>query len=272
MRIQFTLLALGLSLQLFSQNQLLGLVVDASSQKPISYVNVGVFDKNIGTVSDAKGSFSLNLDGIVPVDTIVFSIVGYKKIAYPLHELLRESPLKIHLKEDIVKLSEVVVEIDPSNSKILGVEKVSGKRFGFIGGIGAGAEISRKMVVSKPSILQTASIYVRNRAQGPFKLRLNVYTVNRKGGVPGQSLLTHSIVLESDLKEGWLTYDFEEPLVIDEPFYISYEWVEADIQNPMIALRGNSPNSRVKVRPVSMGRWIMSGNFDFAIQCEVMYE
>jgi hypothetical protein len=270
LRTTLILFALGCPFWLFAQPELTGVVVDEASKNPISYVNIGVFDKNIGTVSDAKGVFSLNIGKIGPGDSIVFSVVGYRRVARPLRELLNTSPLIIPLREDVINLREIVIENDPSDIKTLGVNRVSGKKFGFIGGVGAGAEISRKMSVSKPSLLQSASIYVRNKISGPFKLRLNVYTIDRNANEPGHSLLTRSIILESDLKEGWLNYDFEEPLAVDEPFYISYEWVEANLQNPMIALRGNNHDEKVRIRPVSMGRWIMGGNYDFAIRCEVM--
>ncbi|CAD5255540.1 MULTISPECIES: carboxypeptidase-like regulatory domain-containing protein [unclassified Imperialibacter] len=271
LRLFLAVLVLGTPLQLISQNQIWGTVVSAENGGPIPYVNLGVAEKNIGTVSDEKGEFSFDIGQIAPSDSVIFSIVGYKRKAVTLRELLANlSPQKIELREHVIKLAEVVIEVDPSNSKVLGVQRVSGKKFGFVGGIGAGAEISRKMRISQPSVLNTASIYVKNKKDQSFKLRLNVYTADPKEGSPGRSLLSQSIILESDLQEGWLSYDFKEPVVVNHAFYISYEWVESNLQNPMIALRGNNLDERVRVRPVSMGKWIMGGNYDFAIRCEVM--
>jgi hypothetical protein len=204
----------------------------------------------------------------------VFSIVGFRKQALPVKDLQTEkSPFIIELSEDVVRLAEVVVETtELSKSKTLGVKEVSGKLFGFIGAEGAGAEISRKMLVSKPSLIRSASIYVRNKRSSDFKLRLNIYTEDQKSGEPGHSLLSQSIILESDVKEGWLIYDFKDDLLVDKPFYVSYEWVESDVQNPLIALKGNHASDNVRVRPISLGKWIMAGSFNFAIRCEILSE
>lgn len=55
-----------------------GKIIDATNNLPIAYANIGILGKNIGTVSDEKGLFSLNLGNSSDRDTLVISIIGYE--------------------------------------------------------------------------------------------------------------------------------------------------------------------------------------------------
>ncbi len=58
----------------------------------LAYVNVGVIAQDRGTVSDVKGRFALDLSGLANQDTVLFSIVGYKKAAYQIKNLRQPCP------------------------------------------------------------------------------------------------------------------------------------------------------------------------------------
>jgi hypothetical protein len=46
----------------YSQTKLVGQVVDALTKEPLPFVNIGLVNENIGTVSDEQGYFILELD------------------------------------------------------------------------------------------------------------------------------------------------------------------------------------------------------------------
>jgi hypothetical protein len=55
-----------------------GRVLSSKTDSAISYVNIGIVGKNIGTVSDESGKFILKFERIDKDDSLRFSMVGYK--------------------------------------------------------------------------------------------------------------------------------------------------------------------------------------------------
>lgn len=63
-----------------AQFALHGMVVDSATMEPLQHVNVTIKTTGPGTVSDLRGSFTLNAG---EADTILFSRVGYKSVLLP---------------------------------------------------------------------------------------------------------------------------------------------------------------------------------------------
>jgi len=111
-----------------------GTVTDTSGN-PLAGVNLVVESKNIGTISDLDGSFSINAG---PTDVLIFSMVGYKTLSVAIGD--REE-LIVSLEEDVTVLGEVVLNA--------GYYKVSEKeRTGNIATIKA--EVIDKQPVGNP--------------------------------------------------------------------------------------------------------------------------
>ncbi|RIV51586.1 SusC/RagA family TonB-linked outer membrane protein [Flagellimonas taeanensis] len=79
-----------------------GTVTDTSGN-PLAGVNLVVESKNIGTISDFDGSFSINAG---PTDVLIFSMVGFKSLTVPI--VGREEVI-VQLEEDVTVLGEVVL-------------------------------------------------------------------------------------------------------------------------------------------------------------------
>jgi hypothetical protein len=54
-----------------------GLILNSETGLPIEYVNIGVFGKNIGTVSDNNGKYTLTVDPQYDDDTLLVSCIGF---------------------------------------------------------------------------------------------------------------------------------------------------------------------------------------------------
>ena len=72
MKMLFTLTLLIPALLLHSQELYQGNITDHKTGMPLSYVNIGVVGKDIGTVSDMDGNFK---SGILSVDLREYNIV-----------------------------------------------------------------------------------------------------------------------------------------------------------------------------------------------------
>ena len=79
-----------------------GTVTDTSGN-PLAGVNLVVESKNIGTMSDLDGSFTITAG---PSDVLVFSMVGFKSLTVPIAG--REEVL-VTMEEDVTVLGEVVL-------------------------------------------------------------------------------------------------------------------------------------------------------------------
>jgi len=100
-----------------------GIVIDRETNMPLSYVNIGVVGKNVGTVSDSSGYFKILLDSKYDSDTLRFSMIGYAKRNFLVSDFKasqKSVQSKIELKPEPVQLNEITILSSRSLPKILG--------------------------------------------------------------------------------------------------------------------------------------------------------
>lgn len=98
----------------FSQTK--GVVTDSITKEPISFVNIWVKNKFIGTTTDSNGNFKI--ENVSSNDTLIISYLGYKPI-----ELLAKKTINIELSSEIENLEEIVIQ------RMKGEKEVSIKSF-----------------------------------------------------------------------------------------------------------------------------------------------
>ena len=84
------------------QNVVSGLVTDTHGL-PMAGVDIVVESKNIGTITDMDGSFSIQAG---PTDVLLFSMVGFKTLSVPVSG---RGEMIVQIEEDVTALGEVVV-------------------------------------------------------------------------------------------------------------------------------------------------------------------
>lgn len=105
-----------------------GIVYDSETKEPLPFTNIAVMGQYKGTVSNIEGYFVMDITGLHPTDTILFSYVGYETNRIKVEELNRTSkiylhPIKINLKEvhvssrslSVKEIIALVVENYPKN-------------------------------------------------------------------------------------------------------------------------------------------------------------
>ena len=102
----FLLLAYNLQAQLITAK-----VLDAETRQPLPFVNIGILNKNLGTVSDEHGDFLLQLNPEFPLDTLRFSMIGFGRKDFIVQDYLEQEKAEniILLKEEVLLLEEVTV-------------------------------------------------------------------------------------------------------------------------------------------------------------------
>ena len=92
------------------QVDLVGQVIDAATEEPLPYVNIGLVNQNIGTVTDEAGYLVLEVPGNGYADaTLRFSMIGFEPQDFTLQECRDQKILTIPLQEKATALEEVVL-------------------------------------------------------------------------------------------------------------------------------------------------------------------
>lgn len=84
-----------------------GQIFEADTKMPLPYVNIGVQNKSLGTISNENGYFILKLPSSLKSDTIIISFIGFMSQYIPIENL--EYDTKIELKSKIIPLQEIVI-------------------------------------------------------------------------------------------------------------------------------------------------------------------
>lgn len=104
-------LILFISNTIYSQNKIIeGYIIETATKKRIMFASVGILKKNIGTIANSVGYYSLSIDEYLNInDSIRFSSIGYKTKTFLIRDILSANNFNIELESIIKDLPEVVV-------------------------------------------------------------------------------------------------------------------------------------------------------------------
>jgi len=118
----FILLFASLSCFIYSQNEdrekvlFSGVIVENDSLKPVSFANIVILNKNLGTMSTIEGYFSFYAEEL---DTIRFSALGFAPATYVIPDSVnveRYSIIQV-MKRDTLELAETIIYPWPANER-----------------------------------------------------------------------------------------------------------------------------------------------------------
>lgn len=99
--------------EILCQNTYRGVVTDSNENKRIEYVNIGLVGKDLGTVSDSNGEYSLAIDSIYENTYIKFSHISYNDTIISFNDFTQNPVNNIALHPKTIELQEV--SISPVN-------------------------------------------------------------------------------------------------------------------------------------------------------------
>jgi CubicO group peptidase (beta-lactamase class C family) len=220
----------------FSQVMLTGKVLDQSNQSPLAYVNIGLKNTPIGTISNPDGTFSLRIPEKHKKDTLLFSALGYGKKVIPIRFLRVDEQQIILLAERSVVLNDVVISARKEKNKVyqLGNRDVSGgvlETDTLYAGYATALLIentaaSKKQGLEFPVYLEKARLRILRNNLPAFKFRVRLQEVDSISGEPGADILQQSVVVESTMRKGWLDFDLTPfKLLSTKPFFVTFEQI-----------------------------------------------
>lgn len=262
---------------ILSQNfTLKGEVRDSKTNAILSYVNIGIPNENVGTVSNQEGQFKLKLNDTINLNReIYFSYIGYKTKTIKIGELKKDRLNIVALESDTNQLKEVVVTLKKSKQKKIGrtskglglmhmnfynyYEKdVDDRR---------SQEIGMKMKIKKDCRIDDLNFNITSNEFKSVKFRLNFYAI--KGNLPSDLLLSKDIIFEiKDGFLGWFKADLKPyNIFIDkenEEVAVTIQWLESkkiEEKSKYFAISiAKSPTSTFYYREKGMDSWTKSNS------------
>ncbi len=226
-----TILLLFTFFNAFSQDITITGIVKDSLGSPLQYVNIGVLNKPIGTVSNYEGHFYLSIDKTRLLDTLKISRLGYKSETVILKEV--KSDLEITLLEEIEILDEIMISSKKLKIFEKGKLKTKTKHHVIFSQPNAkyanlGTEIGRKFKLGNknPSVLKSFKFYIKENDYKFSKFRINIYSL--KKALPFKRLHHEEIFTSvQDSYTGWVTINLESnDIIVQQDIIITVEWIE----------------------------------------------
>jgi len=267
------ILSLFLSLPIGAQTFVIGQVIDAATKEPLPYVNIGLLNKNIGTVSDETGYFELEINTEQNSrDTLRFSMIGFETKSYTLNDFINQNEIEVYLTEKSTALDEVILSSKRKKyqTKILGNKTTSKALYAAFTSNKLGNEMGFIVRARKhPMILKKFNISLVENDYGPIKFRLNIYDV--LNGLPNKTLLKDNIFIETEESSGIVSLDLTPyEIILDQDFFIAIEWIE-DLGPGKLYFSGGFFGAPLFAREVSQGTWEKIGTASVGMNVEVRY-
>ena len=195
-QILFLILTYGIVTTCLAQQDYKGKVVDAQTGDIIPYVNIGIVEQGIGTVSDEEGLFHLYFkkNEVEPTAVILFSALGYAPLNIPVAKMplvYNEYPA-FKMTPERVELNEVVVSNkgDRFIPDFVGYKNYGERTFGYWKDqIALGGELATRVVVkSGLRRLEKFQFEVFHNPSDSLLLRVNIYENDGPVGRPKTNL------------------------------------------------------------------------------------
>ncbi len=206
-----------------------GTIKDAQDNTPLPYVNIGILNKEMGTVSNRNGVFELALNETHANDTLRISMIGYEAKTIPVQELAnKKGAIQIALKEKISELNEVVVTAKKWKYKTLG-NKTKSK---FMGHLFYYDQLGKEMGIrintgKRPAFVDTFNFHVSyNRFSAKTFFRLNIYDASK--GQQSNNLLKENIVIAVEPEQTGMISTNLKPydIVLTDDVIVTLEWID----------------------------------------------
>lgn len=212
-------------------------IIKSNTNEPLEYVNIGIKNKNIGTISDIKGNFKITVNNSELKELLSFSYIGYEEKQIKINELQKSNFNEIILNVSQTVLNEVIVISNKAKLVELGTKSYVSMVAGYVKANNDKnndiQEFAKEIKIKKPSKVVDVNINLFNVYVDTASFRINVYDV--KDNLPNNKISTENIIIQKKVENGWNKFNVEEyNLNFEEPFFISIEYLpkEKDEDEP----------------------------------------
>ena len=231
-----------------------GQVVDLYTQNPIEFVNIGILNKNLGTVSDLQGKFDFNVKKDYLRDSITVSHINYETFRIPI---LNGPNQIITLKPRINELSEIVLTNAKKRIRKVGVKSYNPLL--WLGGISKDNDIienAQKINIPNKTVrVKKVNIYLRKGFESDSAfVRINFY--KNLNNEPGERIVFQNLLQKKKIETGWLQINLiQNYIYLDEDFFIGVEFMPNLKKSQDVYIGAILSKGKGFSRRSSQGKW-----------------
>lgn len=254
MKIRFLLLLVLCSNGfLFGQN-IKGLVFCKANSQPVSFANIGIVGKNVGTVSDVDGNFNIHIESGFENDTLLFGCIGYSPVKVKISDLSCANVNRVYMHESLTALKEILVKPRKFRTEVLGIKSPSNKFAAGFSDNNLGYECGILMKNKKTAFVKSVGFRIADCSYDSIFYRLNVYEINHEKQF--ENILRRSIFLKLSkkyVKDKVVINVEEHNIVVDGDFLVTLEHVK-DLGKGYVNFCC-TPLRNTHFRKTSQGKW-----------------
>lgn len=259
---------------LFAQ-KVSGTLIDSTTKSPVPYANIGVLSRGMGTVSDEKGQFSLNLSSNYDKDTIMISVIGFEPLSMnvAIFKSKCTNGCTLEMRSTNYDLQAIEIASKALERRIVGVpnpkENIS---IGFSGN-GLGIEAGTYMKIKRPAYLEKVNIQVATCSNDSIFFRLNVYDTKR--GMPDKNILKRPIYLScacEDILNSFEIDVIQENIYLEDDFVVALENFKKNNEVQDFFFKGKMFSKGIYYRLASQDDWQKFGIVAAGISATVLEE
>jgi hypothetical protein len=197
----------------------------------LEFANVGIKNKNIGTIADVNGFFTIYLPNENLADSLTISYVGYKELHVKITEMVKNKINEFILEETLNELSEVIILSNTKKEIKIGTKSINTLVAGYVR-INNDKnrdiqEFAKEVDISKPTRILSLNVNLFNVNVKTAKFRVNFYSI--KNNLPFENIGSEKVILTHDIKSGWNKFDVSDyDIKFDKSFFISLEYIPID--------------------------------------------
>lgn len=207
----------------FGQVLIKGKITDTAGE-PVPFVNIGIVDTHVGTITELNGDFELIVPKEYGKSKLLVSCVGYHRQSFQINELTDE-PLMVTLEENVSQLESVIVSEKREKPKIEKIGGVHSTASRFMADVEySGSAIAQ--LIETPfdtTFIHWVSLGYSSRLKN-LKMRIKFLSVDEQGK-PGELLIPKDINVDLLPQDGFSKYNLEDDFLFltEEKFFVQFE-------------------------------------------------
>lgn len=232
-------------------------VLSQSTREPVVYASVGVINRNLGTVTDTLGNFSLSIPAEFVNDSIRISSIGYVAKTFAVRDIKNISDT-IYLTDDAILLNEVIVKPQSIKHKTTGRKGAGGFIYIEVEGYkAAGQGLATPLNVKERAWLKELgfTIQTENRPLSKMKFRVNIYRKEDDEYILQNFKPIYFEYNKSQLENGSFAYEFPDEIMLEEGnYYVELEFLE-NFFNELFVMKSKPLTGKTRYRYASQSAW-----------------
>ena len=255
----------------YAQNiKMNGLIIDSDTKEPVEFVNIGILNKNKGTISNLKGEFNLTIPKRFETDSITISHINYYSVKILATNFKNRT---VFLEPKTTELSEVVLSNKKRKIRKIGVKSYS--RLLSMRVISENNDIieaaQRINIPNEEIKVKAVNFAIRKWSEvDGVKVRINFY--ENVNDAPQKKIVFKNIVAEipSQKNSDWIHIDLnKKDIYISQDFFVGIEFIP-NFENPTIVdLGAILTKGKGYKRENSLGSWTkLNGGASINVEIE----